>query len=217
MNRKLGTHMMSVLVLAALLLPAGTAGKTIWTDKNIYSSGENLKAGDIISVQIEDISQMRFTMNLNDSNTLSINSNPDPNLTGFLPKVNANRSVKNNDQTSVSGRGNLNIVIGSRVVRRLNDGKYQIAGTREYSFNGSTSRFTVSGVIDPASVKGGIIRSAEIADFRLEIRGLKEVPGINIARPPLKKDETASPALTEEEKQRIIIEYLNRMLKELGR
>jgi len=217
-NALLKRYAVSAFMLAAVVFAGSPArAGTIWVYKNIYTSGENLKAGDIVSVQVEDISQLRFTMNLADSNTFNISSNPDPNLTGFLPKVNSDRKVKSDNQTALSGRGNLSITVGARVAQRLNDGKYRITGTREYSFNGTVTRFVVGGIIDPASVKGGAVRSSEIADFRLEIRGLKEVPGVNITRPPLKEAETASPALTEEEKQKIILDYLNKMLRELGR
>jgi len=38
---------------------------------------------------------------------------------------------------------------------------------------------------------------------------------VQIIREPLKEGETASPALTEQEKQQIIIQYLQRILGEL--
>lgn len=208
----------SVLIISALLLVAVSAlAKTIWKDKNIYSSGESLQVGDIISIYVDDISQMKFSMSLADNSTVSITSNPDPNLTGFLPKVSANKKINNSDKTDVAGKGNLKIIIGGRVTRKLNDGKFEFNGNREYSFNGVVNRFTVSGLIDPAYLKGRAVYSNNIANFRLEIRGLKEAAGIGVARPPLKEGESASQTLTEAEKQKIIIDYLNKMLKELSR
>lgn len=212
--RKLGICALALMIAAP---PVVLRAASIWSDKNIYSSGESLRVGDIISVNIDDISQMRFTMNLNDSGNFSIRSNPDATITGFLPKVSSEKKITSTDKTDVNEKGTLKIVIGSRITARQNDGKLQVGGAREYSFNGVTSRFTLTGIIDPASVKGGSVRSRDIANLRLEIRGLKEAPGVNIARPPLKPDETASTNLTEEEKQRIIVEYLNKMLKELSR
>lgn len=209
---------------AVLLIAASYAGtgvpcfsKTLWSDKNIYSSGESLQAGDIVAVNIEDISQLRFSLALADSASFSISSNPDATITGFLPRVASDKKVSSTGKTDVSGRGNLKITIGSRVVRRLPDGKYEIGGNREYSFNGAVSRFSVTGIIDPASVKGRAVDSRDIAEFRLVIRGVKEGAGVTVARPPLKENESASGALTEEEKQRIIVDYLNKMLQELTR
>lgn len=209
-----GVFMIAACALAA---PAALQAKTIWIDKNIYSSGENLQVGDVIAVQIDDISQMRFNLSLADNNTTSISSNPDANITGFLPKVNANKKINSSDKTEVSGKNTLRVQVGARVARRLPDGKFEINGTREYSFNGSASRLTVSGVIDPGAVKGRTVLSKNIANFRMEVRGFKEAAGLDIARPPLKENENASGNLTEEEKQKIIIDYLNKMLKELSR
>ncbi|MCU0843705.1 MAG: flagellar basal body L-ring protein FlgH [Spirochaetes bacterium] len=206
-----------ILAACAVLFCGIASGKSIWIDKNIYSSGESLQVGDIISVQVDDISQLRFTMALADSNSFNLSSKPDAGITGFLPKVNSERKINNTDKTEVSGRGNLKIVIGSRVTARRDDGKYQIAGVRSYSFNGAANQFAVSGIIDPASVKGRIVHSRDIADFRLDIRGVKEVPGVNITRPAPGPDASATSALTEEEKQRIIVDYLNKMLREMGR
>ncbi len=206
-----------VMAACAVLFCGAALGKSIWTDKNIYSSGESLKVGDIVSVQVDDISQLRFTMALADSNSFNLSSRPDAGITGFLPKVNSERKINNTDKTEVSGRGNLKIVIGSRVTERLNDGTCRITGVRSYSFNGAANQFAVSGVIDPASVKGRTVHSRDVAEFRLDIRGLKEVPGLNITRPAPGPDESATSSLTEAEKQRIIVDYLNKMLREMGR
>lgn len=212
-------HLSRAFVVAtlALAVTAALQAKTIWIDKNIYSSGENLQVGDVIAVQIDDISQMRFNLSLADNNTASISSNPDANITGFLPKVNANRKINSSGKTEVSGKNTLRVQVGARVARRLPDGKFEINGTREYSFNGSASRLTVSGVIDPGAVKGRTVLSKDIANFRMEVRGFKEAAGMDITRPPLKENENASGSLTEEEKQRIIVDYLNKMLRELSR
>jgi len=88
-----------------------------------------------------------------------------------------------------------------------------VAGSRTYTFNGVTNIITVTGLVDPALMKGRVIDSNSVADFTLEVRGLKQ--GINIQRLPLKKDEKADTALTEQEKQLIIIDYLKKMLGEL--
>ena len=73
----------------------------------------------------------------------------------------------------------------------------------------------MTGLIDPALVRGRAIDSNSVVDFALEIRGVKQ--GINLQRPPLKKDEAANANLTEEEKRQIILDYLRKMLGELTR
>lgn len=73
----------------------------------------------------------------------------------------------------------------------------------------------VTGIIDPVLVKGRQVDSKNVANFRIEIRSTKE--GIQIRRPALKEEEKAEVKLTETEKQRIIIQYLEKMLNQLSR
>lgn len=190
--------------------------KSLWMDRNIYSSGGALKVGDIINVRIEDISQMRFSISVNNNDTFSIVSNPDVNITGFLPKVSSDKQVRSSDRTDFSGRGTMVISIAARVTGRLRDGKLRISGSRQYSFNGLASSFVVSGIVDPSLVSGRSILSNDIADFMLEVRGTKEGAKIDLKR-KLKEGESAAAALTEEEKQQIILEYLKKMIGELTR
>ncbi len=207
----------AIIVAAVIILPLSLNSKTIWKDINIYSSGAGLRVGDILIVDVMDISKLKFNMTLKDENSFNIASNPDANITAFLPKVSSDRKIKSGEKSSFSGNGNLSVSIASRITQRLGDGKFRIDGTREYIFNGILNRFKLSGIIDPAFVKGRTVRSKDIADFRLDIRGLKEKGAIGIERPKLGEDESASTSLTEEEKQVIILDYLNKMMKELSR
>ncbi|TAL37048.1 MAG: hypothetical protein EPN93_06370 [Spirochaetes bacterium] len=205
-----------VLVLGAAF-PGGAPAKTTWVDKNVYSSSENLQVGDILSVRINDVSNLRFSISASDTSGFTVTARPDSTLTGFLPKVSADKKVAGQDKTEMSERGSMTLVMGSRVTRKNQDGTFELTGTREYSFNGVANRFTVSGVIDATSVKGRTVLSSDIANFRLEIRGQKEGAGLEFRRAALKEKETAKADMTEEEKQRIIIDYLNKILKELTR
>ena len=159
--------------------------------------------------------QLKFNITFNNDNSFSIISNPDTNITGFLPKVSSNKKIQNSDKTEFSGKGNLKISIASSVSTISADGKLNINGIREYSINGKINRFIISGIVDPELIKGRTVMSRDIANFRLEIRGLQEAGPVNIQRPELEEEETSSTELTEAEKQQIIIDYINRMLREM--
>lgn len=203
------------LIIITLIIPVCIYSKTIWKDINIYASGEGLKIGDVITVSIEDISKLKFTMNYTDDKSFNIISNPDSNLTPFLPRITSNKNKKDIDKSSFSGTGNLTMSIASRITEKMNDGKFRMAGTKEYIFNGIINRFRVNGIIDPAVLKGRTVKSREVADFILDIRGITERGAIMIQRPNVKEGETSSTNLTEQEKQDIIIDYLNKMINEL--
>jgi flagellar basal body L-ring protein FlgH len=203
-----------ITVLIFLTLFQGmVSSKSIWRERNVYSSANNIRVGDILIVNVNDISNMRFTLDINSRTTSDISSNPDVTITGFLPKVSANKNLSYRNSTSVSEKGQLNLSIAASVVRRGAGRSYAITGTRTYSFNGTTNTITVSGLIDPFLINGRNVDSSHVVNFRIQIRGRGE--GIPITRPQLKEKETADSALTEQEKQQIIIDYLQKMLAEL--
>ncbi len=200
------------LTIALIIVPALYAD-TIWKDKNIYTAQDTIKVGDIFTVAITDISQMRFTLTLVNNDAFTVTSTPDGNITPFLPQVNANKKATKNNSTNLQHRGNITLYIAATVQQRLDNGNFRIAGTKTFSFSGVTTVFNVTGIVNPASIKGGTINSSDIANLALQIQGVKE--GVQIIRQPLKEGETASPTLTEQEKQQIIIQYLQRILGEL--
>lgn len=200
-----------------IFLPQVINTKTLWRDRNIYSSGSSLNVGDIIIVNIEDISRLRFSITFNNDNSYNIVSNPDSNITPFLPNVSSDKKATSSNNTDFSGRGNLQISLASRVAAVRGDGKLSIAGVREYSLNGKVNRFIISGIVDPELIKGRTVFSKDIAEFRLEVRGLQEAGPVTVERPAPGEGETASATMNEVEKQRIILDYLNNMLRELNR
>jgi len=203
------------IISAMSFVTADTLADNLWRDRNIYASGQNLKVGDILLVTINDISKMNFNISVNSDNSFNFVSNPDKGITGFLPKAAASRKRNNAGTTKVRGTNNLKISIPATITEDAKFGKFKIAGERQYSFNGVSSRFSISGIIDPAMLQGRQVDSADIAEFNLNIRGFREGAGVTVARPELKKEETAKTDLTEQEKQKIIIDYLNKTLNEL--
>ena len=200
-----------VFVLAGISLNSAT----IWVDRDIYIADRNLKIGDVIVVNVKDFSKLKFDIDLVNNSSSNIESNPDVTITGFLPKVSANKNTKNNESTGFSGNSKIDLTIASRVVELQNNGNSVISGTRTYSFNGVTNTFSVAGVVDPKHVSGGIIDSGFVADFRIQITGRKD--GLTIRKQQIGQDGTSSAELTETEKQQIIIDYLEKIIREITR
>lgn len=208
--------MRKAFLVYALLIAFGCIlnAKTIWRDRNPYTADLDLRAGTVIVINVNDISEMRFNLTMSDKSNSAVSSNPDMAITGFLPKVAADRRVVSDDGTQFAMKGKASFSVATRVLRKVGP-MVSVAGSRTYTFNGVTDIVTVTGLVDPAMIKGRAVDSGSVADFTMEIRGLKQ--GINIQRPALKKGELANGSLTEEEKQRIIIDYLKKMLGELTR
>jgi flagellar L-ring protein precursor FlgH len=199
-----------------IMLEAHAGAKSIWQDKNPYTSEGDIKVGSVILIAVNDLTDMRFNFSVTDRSNSSVSSDPDVTITGFLPKVSAGKRFGSDDSTQFTGRGKISFSIATRVTNRVAGGALlAVTGSRTYTFSGATNIITVTGLVDPALVKGRTIDSNSVVDFTLEIRGAKQ--GINLQRPPLKPGETANANLTEEEKQRIILDYLRKMLGELMR
>jgi len=199
--------------LLLMLIPLVSA--TVWKDREIYSSNTNLQVGDIIIVSIRDLSRFKFDVKLKNSTSTDIMSNPDITITGFLPRVSANKNFKNNEATGFDGSTKINVSIATRVTERQANGYSVITGTRTYSFNGITNTLAVRGIIDPAMINGGVIDSENVADFTIQITGRKD--GLTIRKDQIPADGKASTELTEQEKQQIVIDYLEKMIRELTR
>jgi flagellar basal body L-ring protein FlgH len=203
--------------LAVMMMFWGVAAfpGSLWVEKNIYSTSEQLGQGDTVVVNVLDISSMQFDLTVDNKNNFTISSNPDTNITGFLPKISGDRQIKSDDKTSFATKGKIRFSMATRVMNKAAGNAYSIAGSKTFSVNGISSIITVTGLVDPALVRGRSIDSNNVADFSIEIRGVRE--GFPISREKLKEGEPAKVTLTEEEKYKIIIDYLQKMIGELTR
>ncbi len=188
---------------------------TIWQDRDIYSTDKNLNVGDIIIINVRDFSKMKFDVALKNNTSTDITSNPDVTITGFLPKISSNKNIKNNESTAFTGNSKIEIAIASRVTQKQNNGFSVINGVRIYTFNGVTNSIIVTGIIDPKLLNAGAIDSDHIADFRIQITGQKE--GLTIRKGQIAADGKVDINLTEPEKQQIVIDYLEKIIRELTR
>jgi len=204
-----------LLLLFIFMTGVSLNSDTIWVDRDIYVADRNLKIGDIIVVNVKDFSRLKFDIALVNNSSSNVESNPDVTITGFLPKVSSNKNTKNNESTNFTGSSKIELAVASRIVELQDNGNSVISGTRTYTFNGVTSTLSVTGIVDPKHVSGGLIDSEFVADFRIQITGRKE--GLTIRKAQIGQDETSSSELTETEKQQIIIDYLEKIIRELTR
>ena len=208
--------MKKIFILCILILiPIIIYSRTIWVERNLYSAGSNLNVGDIVKVVINDLGRLQFDIVSKNSTAGSVESTPDVNITGFLPRVSGNKSIKNNDSLNYSERRRLAFSVGAQVQNATPNGQFNIAGTRVYSFDGMINTVTVSGVVDSTKVKNGAVDATDIGNFRLVINTTSE--GMRIQRPPLAENETAELNLTEQEKRDMLIRYFEQMINMLER
>ncbi len=189
--------------------------ESIWRDRNIYSTEGEPAVGDIVVVKVTDFSRFKYEVKLNSTSSTDVISNPDITITGFLPNISANKHIKNNEATTFSGNSNMEMSIAATITGTQNNGHAVISGIRSYSFNGVVTTVAISGIVDPRFIDAGAVNSDNVSNFGIQIAGRKE--GLVVRPAPLEEGGTASAQLTEEEKQRIIIDYLEKIVRELTR
>lgn len=199
-----------------LLFSLRLSAASIWQERNIYSAAESLREGDTVTVEINDMSRLRYDLTVDNKNTSAVNTDPDQTITAFLPSVSASKDISNSDNVEISSRSNMTMRIAVSVAGRAANGNYTIQGLRQYVVNGVASGIAVSGEINPKSIQGNTVKSESVINFRMVITTTRQGLGMNLTR-QLEQDGTATTDLTEEEKQRIITDYLQKMLDELTR
>lgn len=190
-------------------------GATIWRDRNIYSTASQVGAGDFIIIKIEDLSKLKYQVDTKDTTDNSVDSAPDVTVTGFLPSVSSNKSTSYKGGITFNSRGTLSMNMAAEVTERSDAGILTLRGTRTYSMSGVTTTVLVTGRADPRLLQGRSIDSSQVADFRITVQSAR--PGVNLPDRQLEEEETASAELSEQQKQDLIIQYLETILSEMAR
>jgi len=76
--------MKKIFMAIALVIVSTVYADTIWKDKNLYTAQNAIKVGDIFTIVVSDISQMRFTLTLANNDAFMVTSAPDGTITPFL-------------------------------------------------------------------------------------------------------------------------------------
>ncbi|MDR3237431.1 MAG: flagellar basal body L-ring protein FlgH [Spirochaetia bacterium] len=192
-----------------LCLPLSAA--TIWQDKNNYVAAERFAQGDVIVINVRDISTIQFDVTSQSTDNLSIESNPDVTITGFLPKAAGDKKIKGDESGKFSVKGKVGFSIAAQV-QEVQNGKLVLTGSRVYVFNGVINTITVSGIADPILLSGREVDSWNVANFQIQITGRRRPINLQFAPPAVEGQATTE--FTEQQKQQLIIEYLQKIITE---
>jgi len=209
-------RIISILLSAIVLFFADLLfADTLWIDRNIYSSANNIKTGDVIVLKVIDLSRYKFDVKLRDNTVSDIESNPDVTVTGFLPKISQSKNFKNNTSTGFEGSSKIEFSMATQVTDVAGNGVLTLSGSRTYALNGVTTVVSVSGNVSSGLIKAGTVSSDKVANFNISIRSRKN--GVTVRKRQIQGDETASAELTEQEKQRLVIDYIEKIIREMTR
>ncbi|MCL2026142.1 MAG: flagellar basal body L-ring protein FlgH [Leptospirales bacterium] len=204
----------SGIILLSMCFCLPIFATTIWQDKNNYTASEQFAVGDIIVINVQDISVIQFELSSQNNDSVSIESNPDVTITGFLPKASSSRKIKGDDKGKFAAKSKIGFFIATQV-QNIQNGKLTVSGTRTYVLNGVANSIAVSGVVDQALLTGRDVDSSDVANFQMQVNSRRQL--MNLQFQPLQPDSPASAELTEQQKQQLIIEYLQKIISEQER
>lgn len=211
------------LLLMSICFATGTGirAQSLWNDINPYSDGASLREGSVLKVAVNEPFILEYEyINGGDENT-SISMKPDRKLTEFLPPVESERSIVSKTKKNIRTRSRLIFQMAVRVMEIENTDTIRIMGTRRIARESGDSELTIrmEGIVNRKDIdKNGSLDSRSIADMVMEIQGLPEKKSrqLKMKRVPGDEEGTTKPSaeMSEEERQQLLLEYINRILGE---
>ncbi|EKR66304.1 MULTISPECIES: flagellar basal body L-ring protein FlgH [Leptospira] len=194
---------------------------SLWADKNPYSMRQNIKVGSPLYVKIKNGLQAEFELESNADETLTLKVMPDKKIIPDMPSYNSDRTITRKNKGKIKSvgkiKGNLTVLV---TAVDPNTGLLSVRGQKMNVINGEENSLFLSGTVSPEFVeKDSSIDADKIANLQVNFSGkIKRQEVI----PPIALKTVTNPdgsvttkaELSEEEKQRLILNQLNRLLGE---
>ncbi|EMK24804.1 flagellar L-ring protein FlgH [Leptospira kirschneri serovar Bulgarica str. Nikolaevo] len=194
---------------------------SLWTDKNPYSVRQNMKVGSTLYVKIRNGLQAEFELESNADETLTLKAMPDKKIVPDMPSYNNDRTITRKNKGKIKSigkiKGNLTVLV---TAIDPNTGLLTVQGQKVNVINGEENSLLLSGTVSPEFVEKDLsIDSDKIANLQLNFNGKIKPQQVS---PPISiktitnpdGSVTAKAELSEEEKQKLILNQLNRLLGE---
>lgn len=194
---------------------------SLWTDKNPYSVRQSMKVGSTLYVKIRNGLQAEFELESNADETLTLKAMPDKKIIPDMPSYNNDRTITRKNKGKIKSigkiKGNLTVLV---TAIDPNTGLLNVQGQKVSVINGEENSLLLSGTVSPEFVEKDLsIDSDKIANLQLNFNGKIKPQQVS---PPISIKTITNPdgsvttkaELSEEEKQRLILNQLNRLLGE---
>jgi flagellar L-ring protein precursor FlgH len=176
------------LILAFIAMGKYVNADSLWKKRvtlntNLYNDNRARGIGDIVTVQINETTEITGTedSSADSANSHSINLDASNFLTGVRPLKNINGYLPNitsETSHSFSGKGeyesnrNIALELTAVVTEMLANGNLIIEGNRDVSVNGEKYNIKVSGIVRPIDITlDNIIQSSSIANANITLEG----------------------------------------------
>ncbi len=187
----------------------------LWKPHNPYSSHSRLRAGSVIKVKISEPVDLEFEYEDTGSSDTEVKTNPVI-WPADLPVTDIEKNIAGSRKKHLKVKTRMNFTMAVQISGITPEGNAELSGTRQVFYEAGNVRFEVrfAGTADLNDItRDNRIKSEDIAGLVLQVTGKPVTPGKGIT---LKTDAEGkvSADLSEEEKQQLLLEYLNRVLGE---
>ncbi|MCB1138006.1 MAG: flagellar basal body L-ring protein FlgH [Leptospiraceae bacterium] len=215
----------AVAILLPFLFSAGILrAEDLWQDKNPYGISIELQQGEILKLQIREPMVVDYLLEGDTTDEVQIKMVPDSKLFEFLPPADDTRTITEKKDARIRSRARLVMDLAVTIQSiDANTGTVIFSGTKVLAYQSGTAaqQIQVSGRVNAGDIMPGkTIHSSRVANLQVLIQGGPSAQRENVQLQPQPEtaegDSQPSTNLSDAEKQRLLLEYLNRILGESG-
>lgn len=157
-------------------------------------------------------------------NEYSLKLVPDSENLEFLKQSEVNKTRNRNDKARYRLRNRVQLQMTATLMQADAAGNFTIEGSKSLVVDGKPGNIVISGTVAPRFIEDGVVKSADIADFRFNMTARIQAPRdnrVNMVQPqpggaPGTATEAADPRLSEADRNRIILQYMQEILGAMG-
>ncbi len=208
------------ILLVALLAPVTIVAQSLWRDHNPYNPRQDIRAGVVLRLVVDEPIVLDYEYENSSDQNVVIKLNPDQKLFEFLPPADSNQSVTNKRTNRVRGRSRLSFRMAVQAQADPDNGVVVFTGRKLLAYESGRSRqeIQISGRVHLNDIRNGrVVHSNDVADLQIVMAGAAIPQNQEL---PMKQGqgEDGAPApsaeLSEAERARLLLDYLNRVLGE---
>ncbi len=212
------------MILIANFFNASYAQISLWRDTSIYDS--KLVSGDVIKVKVEEIFHIKIDSKWDVGNKTKLSLSPDTKILPFLSPSTQSKNRHQNTQAKYRMKDTLNFQLQAVIGTPKKGSKlYPIQAKKSILMNSKPTQITLSGLINSKYVKNNTIKSIHIVNLKLNIQTQPSFSQDNsiVLKSP-RPEEIIDPKnpppdkakLSEQEKQRILLKYIQKIVGQLN-
>lgn len=175
-----------VISMQSLILVDKVHADSIWkkritTNTNLFNDNRARGVGDIVTVQINESTEITgkedSSANSKQSHNVNIDTSkfftkPLGDVSGYLPNIKADTDHSFSGKGAYESNRNLSLELTAVVTEILANGNLIIEGNRDVNINGEKYNIKVSGIVRPFDISvDNIVQSSSIANANIILEG----------------------------------------------